>query len=298
VAGRAALGAGRVDAARSLLEPVVNAWLLAGDTTGWGYRWQIPRTIAVAMSGSIEEAGVALAVLEERRHPSWRCLDYERGLAQAWVAACRGAVSEAIATALSAAETANANGQFAAEVMCLQTATQFGDRSCAPRLRELEGVVEGPRACLATRFAESLCTNSAAELAGVSKDFEQMGDLVAAVDAAAYAAVFYRDQGMRGSALASAARSEALAQHCGGASTPALREAIEPLPLTDREREVVILLGQGLSNRDIAARLTLSVRTVEGHIYHAMAKTGTTTREDLAAVVPRRRPNPTVSDAS
>jgi DNA-binding CsgD family transcriptional regulator len=30
------------------------------------------------------------------------------------------------------------------------------------------------------------------------------------------------------------------------------------------------------------------VRTVEGHIYRAMAKTGTTSREELAALLPRR----------
>jgi DNA-binding CsgD family transcriptional regulator len=42
-----------------------------------------------------------------------------------------------------------------------------------------------------------------------------------------------------------------------------------------------------LSSRAIADRLTLSVRTVEGHIYRAMAKTGATTREELAAMLPR-----------
>ena len=67
-------------------------------------------------------------------------------------------------------------------------------------------------------------------------------------------------------------RAEALAEQCGGADTPALRQAREPLPLTDREREIVMLIGQGLSNRDIAERLTLSVRTVEGHIYKAMTR--------------------------
>jgi DNA-binding NarL/FixJ family response regulator len=50
-----------------------------------------------------------------------------------------------------------------------------------------------------------------------------------------------------------------------------------------------MLLGQGLSNRDVAERLTLSVRTVEGHIYKAMTKTGTTSREQLAALMPKRR---------
>ena len=70
-------------------------------------------------------------------------------------------------------------------------------------------------------------------------------------------------------------------------STPALRQASEPLPLTDREREIVMLIGEGLSNRAVAERLTLSVRTVESHIYRAMSKTGTTSRDELAALLPR-----------
>ena len=64
----------------------------------------------------------------------------------------------------------------------------------------------------------------------------------------------------------------------------------EPLPLTDREREIVVLVGRGLSNRDIAERLTLSIRTVEGHIYKAMGKTDTASREELASLLPDHMP--------
>ena len=85
-----------------------------------------------------------------------------------------------------------------------------------------------------------------------------------------------------------ATRADALAKQCGGAWTPALLEASEPLPFTDREREIVMLIGEGLSNRAVAERLTLSVRTVESHIYRAMAKTGTTTRDELADLLPSR----------
>ena len=50
-----------------------------------------------------------------------------------------------------------------------------------------------------------------------------------------------------------------------------------------------MLICQGLSNRAVAQRLTLSIRTVEGHIYRAMAKTGTASRDDLATLLPRPR---------
>ena len=67
----------------------------------------------------------------------------------------------------------------------------------------------------------------------------------------------YRRQDLRGSALGCSTRAEALAEQCGGASTPALRQATERLPLTAREREIVMLIGEGLSSRAVAERLTL-----------------------------------------
>jgi DNA-binding CsgD family transcriptional regulator len=52
-------------------------------------------------------------------------------------------------------------------------------------------------------------------------------------------------------------------------------------PLTAREHQVVELVAQALSNRDIAGRLVLSERTVESHIRRILAKTGFTTRTEL-----------------
>ena len=96
-------------------------------------------------------------------------------MARAWVAASQGAVSEAITIAMATAERSRAAGKFAEEVMSLQTAAQFGDRTAAPRLRELESVVEGPRAGLAARLSTALHDGDAAELAAVSEEFEAMG---------------------------------------------------------------------------------------------------------------------------
>jgi DNA-binding CsgD family transcriptional regulator len=141
---------------------------------------------------------------------------------------------------------------------------------------------------MAARFATGLQEGDGAELMAASLGFERAGDLVAAADASAHAAIVYRRSGQRGSAYASSARAAELAVQCGGLSTPALTQAAERLPLTSREREVLMLIGDGLSSRAVAERLTLSVRTVEGHIYRAMAKTGTGSREELAALLSRR----------
>ncbi|WP_164983948.1 helix-turn-helix domain-containing protein, partial [Cellulomonas endophytica] len=87
-----------------------------------------------------------------------------------------------------------------------------------------------------------------------------------------------------GSALAAAARAAGLAAR-SGARTPALVAATHPLPLTAREREVAALAASGLSNRAIAERLTVSVRTVEGHLYRAGQKLHLSDRAGLAAVL-------------
>lgn len=285
VAGRAALGAGKLDVACRLLGQAALGLSAAGHAMGWGYRYNVVRVTALAMHGDSTEAAAVLAALDEVRRP-FRSLDYEVSLARAWVAASQGAVSEAIAIASSAAERAGANGRFGAEVLCLQTATQFGDRGGAPRLRELESLVEGPRVGVAVRFAAALHDGDGKELATVSEAFEELGDLVAATDAAAHAALAHRRHDQRGSALACSTRATALAQRCGGVGSPALRQGVEPLPFTERELEIAMLIRQGLSNRGIAERLYLSVRTVESHIHRAMAKTGTKTREELAALLP------------
>jgi DNA-binding CsgD family transcriptional regulator len=288
IAGRAALGAGRLDTACSLLGTVVESLPFSHDSDPWRYLFQLPRAIALAMRGAAAEAAAVLAALPTQGYSRLHWADYEKELGWAWTTAAQGAVSGAISRSLSAAGIARANNRFAVEVLCLQTAAQFGYRSSAARLGKLAAIVEGPRAGVAARFAAALDAGEGAELVAVSGEFERMGDLVTALDAAAHAAVAYRRQGLRGSALGCSARAEALAQQCG-ASTPALRAATEQSPLSDREREIVTLIGEGLSNGAIAERLTLSKRTVESHIYRAMAKTGATSRDELAAVIPRRR---------
>ena len=57
----------------------------------------------------------------------------------------------------------------------------------------------------------------------------------------------------------------------------------EPSPLTAREQEVLTLLGRGLADREVAARLVISRKTVEKHVGAVLRKTGTGSR--TAAVV-------------
>ncbi|MBI4503430.1 MAG: response regulator transcription factor [Gemmatimonadetes bacterium] len=55
-----------------------------------------------------------------------------------------------------------------------------------------------------------------------------------------------------------------------------------PRDLTQREREVWALVARGLSNRDIARRLTLSDNTVKFHVQHLVHKLGVKNRTEAA----------------
>lgn len=282
--GQAALARGRVGlAVRRLREAQAG---LAGQDPG-AFLWisQLSLTQALAVSEETTEARRALAEAESRRHPSIAWLLPELVLARAWVAAAEGATTEAIALAYQAAEVAAAGGQAALEVVALQAAVRFDDRNAADRLAELATQVGGPRAPAVARHAAALAGDDGDALHAASVQLEQMGDVLAAADAAAQAASAHTRRGRRGAGEVAAARAQRLAQACDGARTPALVASAHPLPLTNREREIVTLAAQGLSNQQIADRLFVSVRTVEGHLYRASAKLGVTKRGELAALL-------------
>ena len=73
---------------------------------------------------------------------------------------------------------------------------------------------------------------------------------------------------------------------------PAQEPGPELRRLSRRERDVVALLGRGLSNRAIADELGLSTRTVETHVEHILAKLGFTGRAQATAWAVRNEPTP------
>jgi DNA-binding NarL/FixJ family response regulator len=119
----------------------------------------------------------------------------------------------------------------------------------------------------------------------VSAELEAAQRLLFAADAAAQAAVIARKNGRLPEAAVAAARAAELAERCDGARTPALVAATSALPFRDREREIALLAAAGLTNRAIAERLQLSVRTVESHIYRAYTRLGLADRAALVAAV-------------
>jgi DNA-binding NarL/FixJ family response regulator len=60
--------------------------------------------------------------------------------------------------------------------------------------------------------------------------------------------------------------------------------AIDLSALTDREREVVALVGEGLSNEEIGQRLVVSVATAKTHVSRAMGKLYARDRAQLVVI--------------
>jgi DNA-binding CsgD family transcriptional regulator len=209
----------------------------------------------------------------------------DRLLALAWAAAADGAVTDAVRWSCAAADDAAAHDAPACEVVALHTAVCFGDRTVADRLAALAHEVDGPRAPAAAAHAAALAADDGTALDAVAEHLADMGALLYAADAAAQAAAAHSRAGLRGSAITATAAAQRLRTRCEGATTPALRALGAPQRLTDREREVVMLAAAGLANRAIAERLVVSVRTVEGHLYRASAKLGTSDRGSFAQLL-------------
>jgi DNA-binding CsgD family transcriptional regulator len=290
VAGLAALAGGDLRAAQVRLSSAVDDFAAYSETTGVFYRFILVWVEVLARSGRVVEAQAGLARMAASRHPAFEFVESDALLARAWVAAAAGRTSEARQIASRAAQFAHDHGQWAREVWCLQAGVGFGDTTVAGRLDELAGKVEGRRAPLAARYAHALMRGDGVGLAAVSHDLESMGDRLAAIDAAAQAVSAFTRAGRRGSALTAGARADRLAARCGAVIQPGLQTAQLPVKLSRREREIATLVGQGLSNKAIAEALTMSIRTVEGHIYRACTRLGLTRAELTALIVDHGRP--------
>ena len=258
--------------------------------------WRLPGRLllarAYAGSGRPDDADRVLAEAAEHTGPRVALFNPQVLVVKAWIAAARGGGRRAAELARAAADAAHRSGQYAVEAEALHDAARFGDRKLTHRLQSLAAIVDGPLPQLYARHAKALADSDGDALDAVSIDFEQAGLLLSAADAAAQAAGIHEQRNARRREIESVTRATRLAASCGGASSPAIRGAARPLPVTARELEVAELVAAGLSNREIAEQLSVSVRTVEGHVYRACLKLGVSDRDGLAAIIREGGPRP------
>lgn len=152
----------------------------------------------------------------------------------------------------------------------------------ATKLAAAAAAVEAGRSEAMVLAVEAHTDNRAERLEAVASELYDRGESGMAMEALAHAVLLHagsrgeRSRGMAVRRLGSWLREQ------DGRSWGVLTEALSGRELTLREQEIVELAVRGKSNREIARELTVSQRTVEGHLYRIFAKRGITDRSQLS----------------
>ena len=288
VAGRAEWLAGHAAVARrwwaeaaSLARGVYNIRALRPANAGLA--------ACAALLGDLAAAGAALA--ENARLPLVTPVFLsvaEENIGEAWLLAARGRPSQARAILTDAAGVARATGHVASEALLLTDVARLGGAAeVAPRLAELAGRCEGDLAPARARLAAALAAGDPAALLASADELAAIGQDLAAAEAASTAAVLWRRTGESRHATVAARQAAAYEARCPGVRTPLLSGGGTggPTPLSAREQEIAEFAAAGLTSKEIAESLDLSVRTVHNHLQKIYRKLGINTRRELREIL-------------
>ncbi|MGS2645498.1 helix-turn-helix transcriptional regulator [Streptosporangium sp. G12] len=194
--------------------------------------------------------------------------------ARTWTLAAEGDLDGALRSALRAA----GDDPLDDDLFALHDVVRLGTPELVvDRLGELADRARGGLAPLLARHARALAGRDGEALDEVGRGLAGLGLTLHAAEAFAHAALVHED---RRASQSSRNRASALAGACQGARSSALVNLALPR-LTARQRQIVSLAAAGLTNRQIAEQLTVSIRTVANHLCDAYARLGSSDRADL-----------------
>lgn len=277
--GRVELAAGRPAAACEWLQRALAA-MVSTLSGGWVTLVATWTAQAEALRGDSEAAARALRMAEETYGPPTEVFLPLLELARGYRSAAVDEILAAQHHIEEAARVARRRGMTALELEALHTGLRFGSPPDLQRFNAIATQLNTPLAHTAAAHAEAVATGDGDLLDKVARDWESLGMSAHAADTFAAAAVSHRRAGVRLKELESASRAHWLSASLG-LHTPATDSGGLTLPISDREREIATLVAKGLSNRQIADQLFVSVRTVEGHLHRIYAKLGIDEREQL-----------------
>lgn len=184
----------------------------------------------------------------------------------------------AAAKLLASAESDIAKGRFSTASMSLFGATTYGKDGQFRLLEETSLKRQGPMAAVNVALARAHRTRNpslALKAAEIARDLE-----LAAVESRCLvvALELSRNAGEMGLCREAQRRLDLLMPQVPVLPLVPNNAAV---PLTTRERQITALAARGMANREIAARIGVSIRTVEGHLYQVFAKMGITSRSEL-----------------
>jgi len=211
-------------------------------------------------------------------------LDSEIARFRAAAARLAGEHGEAESALRDAAQVCRKTGRVLFELEILHDLARGGAANDGDSTRARE-IAENCDSALAAARAAHVVAAVNGEPGGLVDAAEQLAAVGATLNAAesfGQAALAFRGSGNSRSATAAERRAADLLCDCEGAKSSVLSRLQSPLPLSPRELEIIHLVRQGMSNRDIASRLVLSLRTVQNHVHRILQKTGAPDREALA----------------
>lgn len=185
----------------------------------------------------------------------------------------------------AAADMAHERGQRCFELIILEDLLRLGEADAALRAQKVSLLVEGSLAEAVGLHARAALSEGGLDLQQAASSFAHMDFWLTAAELWAGAAAAYRREGLLARSTKAAKRSHEMAERCEGAEIRSGTRPDQVEPLSRRQREVALLAAQGASNAEIARALSLSVRTVESHLYAAFAKLGLTARDELSSVL-------------
>lgn len=240
---------------------------------------------AAALLGDLQAAQAALAEAREHCSPAFQLFDCDLRRAEAWITASEGDTGKAGWIALDAAVAAAGRGQDGFAADAAHDAARLGAALAAVRLlEELDASADGELVSAFARHAWALADGNPEKLLSCAATFEKLGWRLCAAGAAASASRLLGGA-CQAQRTTTAERAHAMARSCGDVVTPTLAGLHRAPMLSAREDEIAKLAAAGLSNRAIAARLHISVRTVDNHLHHTYEKLGTTGRDQLPATL-------------
>jgi DNA-binding CsgD family transcriptional regulator len=209
-----------------------------------------------------------------------------RHRARAWVAVAAGRPADARSHLEEGLALAQKGEQWPAAANVLHDLARLGhaaDFTVAAREVQGRGIGRIGEAGLLRLLAE--VDGDLDAMATAVDELGEAGATLLAAEAGFALASEHRRRSNAREATSWSRRATAWAEECLGARTPGLAVPDEQVALTRREREVATLAAAGLSSKDIADRLFVSVRTVDNHLGRVYDKLGISSRAELSELL-------------
>ena len=175
-------------------------------------------------------------------------------------------------------------GYLGIELTVLSLMVRVGDSDAVVRLAEVATLLESSSKEFFVSWAEALRSQDPASLDRASAIAMDYGFELIAVELATLALKKFHDSGKVHKSRKTASKVVAMREHLPGLVSPVFQSIDQP-KMTRREHQIALLVAQGESNNSIAARLHVSLRTIEGHLYRTFTKLDIQSREQLAVLM-------------